>query len=254
MSKTLTHPALELPVHPSKRHPLTGALLRAVGVLPNGKVIWPILGGDDTDPVVERPDDVTEEDWEALGDNGKVALVRERDRANKAESQVASLRAQLAKNARPAPPKNPVPAPAPVPGTAVGDQGPDIDAIVAKAVEAAIKPFQDRDAQREAQDAAKKVQDAVIEAAKPRLVDATDALQINLTTVLDDNGAADPAKVTKAIDDLLATKPHLAKTDTRFAPPGIGGGGPAAISKKDQVAAILTDMQRTAGVRPPAAN
>lgn len=37
-----------LPVHPSQRHPLTGAPIRALGVLPSGKVVWPIMGGDDT--------------------------------------------------------------------------------------------------------------------------------------------------------------------------------------------------------------
>ena len=77
-------------LHPSKRHPLTGALLEAVGVLPNGKVIWPILGGDDSNPPVERPEGVTEEEWEALGDPGKRAIVRERERAEKAEREFSS--------------------------------------------------------------------------------------------------------------------------------------------------------------------
>lgn len=39
---------LDLPVHPTNRHPLTGQPLRAVGYRRNGEPIWPILGGDDT--------------------------------------------------------------------------------------------------------------------------------------------------------------------------------------------------------------
>jgi hypothetical protein len=34
-----------LPIHPSKRHPLTGEPLRAIWVRPDGRVQWPILGG-----------------------------------------------------------------------------------------------------------------------------------------------------------------------------------------------------------------
>lgn len=36
---------LNLPVHPSMRHPLTGELLRALWVRPDGRVMWPIMGG-----------------------------------------------------------------------------------------------------------------------------------------------------------------------------------------------------------------
>ena len=38
-----------LPIHPSLLHPLTGEPLTAVGVLPSGRVVWPIMGGDGTD-------------------------------------------------------------------------------------------------------------------------------------------------------------------------------------------------------------
>lgn len=37
--------SLEL-THPYLLHPRTGEPLRAVGVLPNGRVVWPIMGGD----------------------------------------------------------------------------------------------------------------------------------------------------------------------------------------------------------------
>lgn len=39
----------KLPVHPTLRHPRTGAPLQAVGVVA-GRAIWPILGGDGNDP------------------------------------------------------------------------------------------------------------------------------------------------------------------------------------------------------------
>lgn len=244
MSQTLTAAALGQPlVHPSKRHPLTGRLLEAVGVLPNGKVIWPILGGDDTVTPVERPEDVSEEEWEALGDPGKKAIVRERARAERAERDLAAARA------RPAAPAKAPQKPADPAKPSAGDTT-DVAAIVQQAVAAAIKPFQEREEQRDAESAADKVRTSVLDAAKAKLHDATDALQIDLTTVLDDNGNADPAKVTAALDELLKTKPHLAKSDTRFAPPGIGGGHTPA-NPKERVAALLSDMQRSTGIRPP---
>jgi hypothetical protein len=36
---------MPLPVHPTKRHPLTGAPLRAVGFRRNGDPLWPVMGG-----------------------------------------------------------------------------------------------------------------------------------------------------------------------------------------------------------------
>lgn len=39
-----------LPVHPTRRHPLTGEPLQALGHRKDGRTIWPILGGDDTVP------------------------------------------------------------------------------------------------------------------------------------------------------------------------------------------------------------
>lgn len=40
---------VDLPVHPTLVHPRTGEPLRAVGVLPSGRVVWPIMGGDGTE-------------------------------------------------------------------------------------------------------------------------------------------------------------------------------------------------------------
>ena len=42
---------LNLPLHPSRRHPLTGEALRAIALHPKtGDPVWPIMGGDDTVP------------------------------------------------------------------------------------------------------------------------------------------------------------------------------------------------------------
>ena len=232
-----------LMLHPSKRHPLTGQPLQAVGVLPNGKVLWPILGGDDTVPPVDRPEGVSEEEWNALGDPGKKAIVRERDAREKAEQALAASRA------RPTPPAKPTvkPEPEAKPET---NADPDIASIVKQAVEAAVKPLQEAEEQRVAQSAAEKVRSVVLDAAKTKLHDATDALRIDLTTVLDESGTADPAKVTAALDALVTAKPHLAKSETRFAPVGIGSS-PTPSNPKERVASILAGMQSATGVRVP---
>lgn len=41
---------LNLPIHPSRRHPLTGEPLRAIWVRPDGRVMWPIIGAAPDDP------------------------------------------------------------------------------------------------------------------------------------------------------------------------------------------------------------
>lgn len=198
-------------------------------------------GGDPPAPV--RPEDIPEETWNALGGPGKQAITRERERANAAERALAAARA------KPAPPKKEQAKPEPAKPTG-GDQA-DVAAIVQQAVEAALKPFQEAEQQRLAVSAAEKVQTAVIEAAKPRLHDATDALAgIDLTAVVNDQGVADPAKIKAALDDLVTRKPHLAKVgQQRQAPPGIGGGAPAGATDAEKVKAVLADMQRATGVR-----
>lgn len=37
--------AQALPIHPTKRHPLTGQPIKAIWVTPRGRVCWPIMGG-----------------------------------------------------------------------------------------------------------------------------------------------------------------------------------------------------------------
>lgn len=205
---------------------------------------------DDEGAPPERPDGVTEEEWTALGDPGKRAIVRERARATKAEQEAAALRAP-----KPAPPKT---------DDKAGQQGDkdsppapdptDIAAIVQQAVAAALKPIQERDEQRTAVEAAQKVAEAVTDAAKERLHDASDALvNVDLTTLTDGNGKADAAKITQALDDLVKTKPHLAKvTDTTRRPGAdamLGGATAPVSSEDDRVKAALAKMQVSAGVK-----
>lgn len=215
-------------------------------------------GGQQQNQPPERPDDIPEETWTALGDPGKQAIVRER------EARQAAERALAAARAKPAPPKPPA-------GDQGGDQGggqqqqqsgqgeppkpkpgdqPDFAALIKQAVSEAVKPFQEAEDRRQTEVAAEKVRTAVLDAAKPRLHDATDALAgIDLAGVVDDQGQADAAKVKSALDDLVTRKPHLAKGQ-RQAPPGIGGGAPpAGATDAEKVKAVLADMQRSTGIR-----
>lgn len=195
-----------------------------------------------------RPDGVSEEEWNALGDPGRAALVRER------EARQAAERALAASRARPTPPKpnDPPKPPANEPPKPKESGELDVAAIVQQAVTAAIKPFQDAEERRHVDAAAGRVRDAVLDAAKTRLHDATDALTgIDLAAVVNDQGEADPTKVTTALDDLVKRKPHLAKSTERIAPLGIGGGAPAGVTDAEKVKAVLADMQRATGVTLP---
>lgn len=250
-----------LPTHSTRRHPLTGAPLRALARHPRtGRLVWPILGGDDTVPPAsppaspppappaapERPDGVSEEEWTALGDPGRRALVRERERAETAERNLAAARAP-----RPAPPKNP-PATTSASTPPPNSDGVNVAAIVQQAVDAALKPFQEAEQRRVTEAAAERVRASVLDAARPLLYDPTDALTgIDLAAVVNDQGQADAGKVQSALDDLVTRKPHLARSTVRVAPPGIGGGAPAGLTEAEKVKAILADMQRATGVRLP---
>lgn len=205
---------------------------------------------NDDPPAPERPDDIPEDTWNALGDPGKQALAREREARQTAERALAVARA------KPAPPKPKAgPAPKPNDPPKPKDDAPDFAALIQQAVEAAVKPFTDREEQRATEAAADKVRQTVLDAAKPRLHDATDALSnIDLVGVVNEQGQADPDKLKTALDDLVTRKPHLAKTPVRTAPVGIGGGGPANQTDGEKVKAVLADMQKATGVRPPAAN
>ena len=236
-------------------HPLTGRPIHAIGWRPDGRPLWPILGGDDTnpDPVPERPDDVPEQDWDALGDPGKRALVRERGVSADLRRQLAAARAKpTPPGGTPPTPKPPAPTP-PAPAPTGGEQ-PDIAALIKDAVDAAVKPLMDAEQTRTAEAAAAAVRTAVVNAAKDRLHDGTDGLMIDLTTVVDDQGRPDPAKIGTALDDLVKSKPHLARDTRRHGGTGVGPTpGAAGRPMADQVKDILAEMQTASGVRLPAA-
>ncbi|WP_426243703.1 hypothetical protein [Nocardioides sp. LHG3406-4] len=200
-----------------------------------------------------RPDGVSEDEWNGLGETGRTALTRERDARQAAERALAAARA------RPAPPKADPPKADPPKADPPKTDPPkagevDIEAIVTRAVAAAVKPFQDRDEQREAEQAAGRIQTAVLAAAKDKFHDATDALtNIDLTQVTDGNGNVDHTKVAAQFDDLIKRKPHLAKVvdDRRFAAqPGAGatpGGSTAPLDTR--VKETLARMQAAAGLK-----
>lgn len=214
----------------------------------------------------EKPEGVTDEEWNALGDPGKAAIVREREARTTAERELAAARA--ASTARPGPPASPATATAQTqqqPGhqqattaTGEGDKGKggelDIAAIVQQAVAAAVTPLQQRLDGYEAGQAANRITEAVTAAAAPQFYDPTDVLaQVDLTTLTDGQGGPDAAKITAALEDLAKTKPHLVKPfdAARRPAPGtpIGATGPAPVSIDDQVKARLAKMQQTTGIK-----
>ena len=198
----------------------------------------------ETDDPPERPDGVTEEEWDDLGDPGKRALVREREARQGAEQRARAAAA----TPKPAPPKQPEQQQSSGDGKGDrGDQG-DLAQQIAAAVKAAIEPLQQQQADWMTARKAEGVRDAVAKAATGRFHDATDALaQVDLTTVVDDHGDADPTKITAALDDLLSRKPHLGVT--RGAPIGASPGTLPGGSEADRVKAELAKMQESTGIR-----
>lgn len=201
------------------------------------------------------PEGVSEEEWNALGDPGKKAIVRERKAREDAERRLAARPpAPAPQPPAPAPgppaPQPPAPAPSATPGQPGGQ---DLAKLISDAVAAAVAPFEQREQQRAAATAAQQVQDAVVTAARTHLHDPTDALaNIDLTKVVGEDGAADTEKIGVELDELLKRKPHLAKDTRRIAAPGVGPTvGGAQTPMKEQVQSVLADMQRSTGVRLP---
>ena len=212
-------------------------------------------GGEGGDTPPERPDGVSEEEWNALADPGKRAIIRERERATRAEQEAAALRAS--RTPKPGPPKDDKGGQDGAQPPAGGQQQPeptDIAAIVQQAVAAAIQPFHEAQQQTAADAAARKVAETVTTAAAAKLHDPSDALvQLDLTTLTDGSGQPDATKITAALDDLVQRKPHLAKVVDDSRRPGAGHslGGAAApiVSEDDRVKAALAKMQAAAGVK-----
>lgn len=195
----------------------------------------------------ERPEDVTEAEWDALGDPGKQALTRVRAERDEARTQQAEAARQLAAaRAKPAPPKQ-------TPGASSPTKpGQDVDTIVQKAVEAALAPFVEREEQRAAAEAAARIQTAVTDAAKAQFHDPSDAIaNLDLTELTNGEGGPDAAKIKAALEELVTRKPHLAKTTARVGPPGIGStpAGGTGAPLEDRVKAALAQMHQATGVR-----
>lgn len=201
--------------------------------------------GGETPP--ERPDGIEATEWDALGDPGKQALVRERQRATDAERKLAAALAPKPKPPAPAPKASEPPAP-----KANGEPG-DMAALIQAAVEAAVAPLRQAQEQQAIDAQARAVIDAVKAAAADRLHDASDATSLlDLTALVGADGAPDTAKVTAAINDLVAAKPHLARSQPygRQGNPALYGA-PAGPSAEDKVKASLARMQAASGIKLP---
>lgn len=211
------------------------------------------MEGDDGDPkpdaTPEQPSGVSDEEWGALGDKGKAAIVRERAARTRAEQDLAAARS----TPKPTPPNKGDEGEKPKADPGKGAEQ-DVASLIEKAVQAAVAPLLQRDEQRETQDRARAVAEAVTDAAATKLHDQSDALAyLDLTSLTDGNGNADATKITSALDDLVQRKPHLAKVVDTSRRPGagslLGGGQAPAPSVDDQVKAALAHMQASAGVK-----
>jgi hypothetical protein len=204
----------ELPVHP-----FTG--LTAIGVLPSGRIVWPILGGsgDDDDQDDSQQDDDTgqddgqddqddsgqdddgdadaDQDDKPLGPKGQKAYeaTKAKLKAERARRQAAE--AKLAEKDKPA------------------DDKPDLEQAAMARVNRRV------------------LRADIKAAATGKLADPTDALSLlNLDQFeADTDGEFDQDEIAEAIDDLITRKPHLAATQgggKRFQGGGDGGARKAA--------------------------
>jgi hypothetical protein len=212
--------AEELPVHPS-----TG--LTALGVLPSGRIVWPVLGAapedDDQGGDDQGGDDQGGDgsdagsDGDGLADKGKKALAAERlarreaEKARRAaEAELAALKAQAAQNG--------------------GDD----------AAAAAERARRDAEATANAKANARILKAEIRAAAAGKLTDPADALaHLDLTQFeVGDDGSVDAGEISDAISDLLKRKPYLAAKATGFQGTGDGGAtgrssGPKQLTRAD---------------------
>lgn len=199
----------------------------------------------------ERPEGVSEEEWNALGDPGKAALQRERQARTEAEQKLAD-----ASRPKPTPPaqKAPEQKPESKPGGGEQGQATDIAALIQQAVQQAVAPFQEQQQQWQADQAVAQVRDQITKAAAPRFHDVTDVLaQIDTSDLTDGAGSPDAAKIDAALSALAQAKPHLVKPqyDPRTTAPGAMFGGSAGTPQAldDRVKESLARMQLSAGIR-----
>lgn len=220
----------EMPVHP-----FTGQ--RALGVLPSGRIVWPILGGapgdgddDDGDGAGDGQggdagstgDAGDGQGGDGLGDKGRKALADERkarrdaDKARKAaEARVAEMEARQA----------------------AGAQQDD-------AQQAAEQARRDAEAAANAKANGRILAAEVRAAAAGKLADPSDAARyLDLSEFeVSDDGAVDQAAIAEAISELVKKKPYLAATAQGFQGSGDGGARTGGSAPKQLTQADLKNM------------
>ena len=180
-------------------------------------------------PAAEKPEGVSDAEWDALGDPGKQALVRERQARADLEAQLAEAR-------------KPKPSP---PAQKTGEE------------KAALAPVQESQQQWQAEQLAARVRESVTTTAAARFHDVSDVMpHLDLTQLTDGSGAPDQSKIVAELERVAADKPHLVKP--AYAPrtpmPGAPfGGGASAPSIDERVKESLARMQTAAGVHKGAA-
>ena len=201
-----------LPIHPYLLHPLTGQPLRAAGVV-NGRVIWPIMGGDGTD--ADANDDDSSDDTDSGADDGadngdkpddsaNRMLIDERTGRKAAETLLSELTGKSKSEIRRLlkDPTKAREALAPAPKDDGTDQ---------------VDPEQIR---REAEQAAADKANARLVRAEVRALaaetftnpaDALHNLNLDEYEVDEDGELEDPDAVKKALADVLKKNPHYAK-------------------------------------------
>jgi hypothetical protein len=227
-------------MHTIRKHPRTGELLYPVGYRRNGAPIWPILGAsedDDTDDEKKSDDDEGKEsedddtddekksdDDEGLGDKGKQALTRMKERLRASRAEAAEFKAL---------------------GLSPADIKKLVDAKKTDDPDDKVDPNKIREeARREARaEAAKeRVTDKIEVKAAKAFADADDAVAILLRThdIEDflDGDKIDVEAIQEALDDLLEKKPHLAAQGGKRFKGGADGGKrkadrPAQLTRAD---------------------
>lgn len=221
-----------------KYHPLTNALIVPIGYLPNGRAVWPIMGGDDTVEPATAPDAHALSDADqrppaqdpAPADDGKGGkdailgdLAKERDKRQALEQQVTELQ-----NAQ----QSQLDAIAKALGLKSDDTPPDPQALAAqvtteqqKAREAAVQLAVYRNATKGGGNP-----DALLDSAS----------FLRSVAELDPN---DVEAVTEAIKVAVSTNPRLAAADVP-APGAVGIGVMGVGQPLDPRSADLAQIQR----------
>lgn len=203
----------ELPVHR-----FTG--LPALGVLPSGRIVWPVLGAAEGDGDAGADGDAGDGgtgagdgdggggDGDGLGDAGRAALDKERkarrdaEKSRKAaEAELAALKAQQAASTQ-----------------------------QDEAQQAAEKTRRDAETAAVAKANERILKAEIRAAAAGKLTDPADALaHLDLTQFeVGEDGSVDENEITEAISDLIKRKPYLAAKANGFQ--GSGDGGAAGRS------------------------